>query len=115
LVTVGQRRGMGGGAGERRYAVSVDVANATITVGASHDLDAAGVAVRRWSWVGEPAVSGDTVLVQTSAHGRPALASFGPSGVQWRQPQHRVAPGQSVVLYDAATGTEVLGGGIATG
>jgi tRNA-specific 2-thiouridylase len=33
--------------------------------------------------------------------------------VRWHEPQRRVAPGQSVVLYDPSD-TYVLGGGVAT-
>jgi tRNA U34 2-thiouridine synthase MnmA/TrmU len=45
-----------------------------------------------------------------SAHGRPAPAVLGDDLVSFEEPQRRVAPGQSVVLY---RGDEVLGGGIA--
>jgi tRNA-specific 2-thiouridylase len=65
------------------------------------------------SWVDGP-VEG-TALVQCSAHGRalPAtIAAVDESiSVRWREPQRRVAPGQSVVAYDP-TNTRVLGGGI---
>ncbi len=68
------------------------------------------------SWVDGP-VAGD-VLVQCSAHGaaRPATVELAGdvARVRWSEPQRRVAPGQSVVLYDP-TDTFVLGGGIATG
>ena len=65
-------------------------------------------------------VVGD-VLVQTSAHGLTRAARVDAGGddggdgvvtLGWQEPQRRVAPGQSVVLYDA-TDTYVLGGGIA--
>jgi tRNA-specific 2-thiouridylase len=66
------------------------------------------------TWVDGPVV-GD-VLVQCSAHGtpRPATLVAAPGGadVHWRRPERRVAPGQSVVFYDA-TDRFVLGGGIA--
>ena len=53
-----------------------------------------------------------------SAHGtpKPATASVLPDGrvhIAWREPQRRVAIGQSVVLYDL-TDTYVLGGGLNT-
>jgi tRNA-specific 2-thiouridylase len=53
------------------------------------------------------------VLAQCSAHGDPRRATFDPttSTLTWDAPQRRVAPGQSIVLYD---GDEVLGGGLAT-
>ena len=58
------------------------------------------------------------VTAQASAHGSPiAVVAVEECGddelvVRWLEPQRRVAPGQSVVLYDADT---VLGGGIVTG
>ena len=57
------------------------------------------------------------VLVQVSAHGRPRPASLvvadsGVVTVRWRDPERRVAPGQSVVAYDP-TDELVLGGGLA--
>ena len=58
-------------------------------------------------------MAGD-VLVQSSAHGRPAPALVEPDGddvvVEWAAPHRRIAPGQSVVLYDL-TDRRVLGGG----
>ncbi|HEX9969791.1 MAG TPA: aminomethyltransferase beta-barrel domain-containing protein, partial [Acidimicrobiales bacterium] len=111
LVTVGQRRGMGvGGNRERRYAVDVDLPNATVTVGALADVSTDRVAVASTAWASEEPAPGTPVLVQSSAHGRPAPAVWDGDGVRFDQPQRRVAPGQSVVLYD---GDEVLGGGVA--
>ena len=111
LVTVGQRRGLGLATGRPRYAVEVDVAAATVTVGAAEDLRVDAVALTRCSWVdGEPA---GPVEAQCSAHGEPAPAEWDPAAgtVRFAGPVRRVAPGQSVVLY---RGDEVLGGGLAT-
>jgi tRNA-specific 2-thiouridylase len=109
LVTVGQRRGLGTGGGARRYALSVDPATATVTVGEADDLLASSVDLTSLSWVDGP-VEGP-VEVQTSAHGDSVPATFDGTVVRFGTPQRRVAPGQSVVLY---RGDEVLGGGIAT-
>ena len=38
LVTIGQRRGLGAVAGERSYAINVDVAGAVVTIGRADDL-----------------------------------------------------------------------------
>jgi len=111
LVTVGQRRGLSlGGAAERRYVTSVDVASGTVTVGGVDDLLVDATELRALAWVNEP-VAGP-VMVQISAHGRPAAARFEAGIVRWSEPHPRVAPGQSVVLYDPSD-TVVLGGGIA--
>jgi len=108
LVTVGQRRGMAGGGRQRRYALSVDVDRAAVVVGDERHLLTDRVALADTTWVDEPA-SGP-MLVQTSAHGVPTPGAFADGVVRFVEPQRRVAPGQSVVLYD---GDDVVGGGIA--
>ena len=111
LVTVGQRRGLGLAAGRPRYAVDVDVATATVTVGSADELVVDRARLTRCSWLGdEPA---GPVEAQCSAHGDAVPAEWdGPSStVRFAAPVRRVAPGQSVVLY---RGDEVLGGGLAT-
>ena len=118
LVTIGQRRGIGlPGGGPKRYVTDVDVRSATVTVGPDAALLRSGLVVTDVTWTDAP-VTGD-VRVQSSAHGatQPATVTPSPDGavrIEWRQPQRRVAPGQSVVLYDA-TDTRVLGGGTARG
>ena len=70
------------------------------------------------AWAAAPV--GGEVKVQCSAHGATATATISPAGnddgdrvhVSWHSPQRRIAPGQSVVFYDAAD-AYVLGGGIA--
>jgi tRNA-specific 2-thiouridylase len=111
LVTVGQRRGMGAAPnGERRYAVSVDIAQSTVRVGTQTDLLVDRVTIHQACWVDEAPPDGSSVLVQSSAHSAAVPALFAGNEAHYRQPQRRVAPGQSVVLYD---GDRVLGGGLA--
>lgn len=107
MVTIGQRRGLGLGGGERRYAVDVDVGAATITVGTRADLLADRVELVDLVWADRP-VEGP-VVAQVSAHGTPRAATVSGSTLRWHAPQPRVAPGQSVVFYE---GDEVLGGGV---
>jgi tRNA-specific 2-thiouridylase len=109
LVTVGQRRGLTGGGGERRYVVAVDAATATVTVGAGAELLEHELSVRDLLWAAAP-IAG-RVLVQCSAHGPARPAVVDGSTVRWAEPQRRVAPGQSVVVYDP-TDELVLGGGV---
>jgi tRNA-specific 2-thiouridylase len=111
LVTVGQRRGLTAGGGERRYVVAIDPAAATVIVGSPADLLADELPLRDLQWSGDPAVG--AVLVQCSAHGPARPAVVDGDVVRWVEPQRRVAPGQTVVLYDL-TDRLVLGGGIAS-
>lgn len=112
LVTIGQRRGLGGdGGGPSRYALAVDVSSRVVVVGEAADLLVERTAVAGIDWVGEP-VAG-AVLAQCSAHGQPRPARLALDGtVHWCRPERRVAPGQSVVFYDAGD-SRVLGGGVA--
>jgi tRNA-specific 2-thiouridylase len=118
LVTVGQRKGLGlAGGGAPRYAVDVDLATSTVTVGSKRDLLVDHQVLTGLGWAADP-VAGP-VLVQTSAHGTPVPARIEPvdggaageAVVRWAEPQRRVAPGQSVVAYE---GDEVVGGALAT-
>jgi tRNA-specific 2-thiouridylase len=138
LVTVGQRRGMGHGAdGKRRFVTAVDVPSRRISLGSSEDALAAQVELHTVTWVdGDPTASvGDEVVrsgggrsgvpavAQCSAHGRPVPCSVhraggpgaGPSGltVLFDARQRRIAPGQTVALYDPAEPHVVIGSGIA--
>ena len=109
LVTLGQRHGLGlPGGGPPQYVVAIDVAAARVTVGAKDDLLTDRVRVDGLTWVAGP-VDGP-VLAQTSAHGAPRSARVEGDDVVFDEPARRVAPGQSVVLYEA---DEVVGAGIA--
>ena len=110
LVTVGQRRGLGlPGGTEARYVTAVDVVRRTVTVGPLDALLTTEVRIAGASWVDhEPS---GRVLVQSSAHGRATPATYRHGVVTFAERARRIAPGQSVVLYD---GDRVLGGGIAT-
>jgi len=117
LVTIGQRRGLGlAGGAARRFVTDVDVAARAITVGPPERLLAEGVAVGDMVWAHEP-VDGE-LFAQCSAHGdaHPAVVAVEEGGesvvLRWDEPQRRVAPGQSVVLYE---GDAVVGGGIVAG
>jgi tRNA-specific 2-thiouridylase len=112
-VTVGQRKGLGvAGSGERRFAVAVDVPRRRVVVGSERDLECDATSLVDLAWVGD--VRTAELLVQTSAHGDAAagLVEARPDGavVRWLAPHRRVAPGQSVVLYE---GDEVVGSAIA--
>jgi tRNA-specific 2-thiouridylase len=124
LVTIGQRRGLGlAGDGSPRYALDVDVERATVTVGHADELLVGGESLRDFTWVDDAArahvLADELTVAQLSAHGDPIgvvkvrIADDDTSGADvtlvWAEPQRRIAPGQSIVLYD---GDCVLGGGI---
>ena len=115
LVPIGQRRGLGGtGGGDRRYVVEVDVATPRVVVGGEADLCTSTIRVEGFRWSTVP-VDGE-VLVQRSAHGRVEVGAVraeprsGRAEIELRSPVPRVAPGQSVVVYDGDT---VAGAGTA--
>jgi tRNA-specific 2-thiouridylase len=109
--TIGQRRGLGVAAGERRYVVDVDARTATITLGERRDLLRDSVELRDVTFVaGSPAHRTD-LSAQTRAHGAPVASSFDGTTVRFTAAQPRVAPGQVVALY---VGDALVGGGIAT-
>ena len=118
LVTIGQRRGLNLGGGDKRYVVDVDVAGQKVVVGSEEDLLVTQTRVSGLSWPHQSDAQNmvDThVLVQGSAHGARAGATLRHDDVgyvlEWQHPERRIAPGQSVVWYDE-TDTYVLGGGI---
>ena len=119
LVTLGQRRGLGLGGGDKRYVVAVDLPSRRVTVGGDEHLLVATTRVTGlvWPHAADAARVAD-VLVQGSAHGARAAARItvadGGAEITWETPQRRISPGQSVVFYDT-TDTAVLGGGIVAG
>jgi tRNA-specific 2-thiouridylase len=110
LVTLGQRHGLGlAGGTAPRYVVDVDVSAATVTVGDATDLLVERVPLTDLTWVHAP--ERGSLLAQTSAHGSPHPCRVEGTTVVLDVPIRRVAPGQSVVLYD---GDVVVGAGIAS-
>lgn len=100
LVTIGQRRiGVATGP-EPGFVVEVDRTTATVTMGRAEDLLVETTAVEAMSWSAGPLAAGARVRAQTSAHGEAQPATWQDGEVRWEVPHTRVAPGQSVVLYD---------------
>jgi tRNA-specific 2-thiouridylase len=101
--------------------VEVDTPNARVVIGEEASLyrDSVDVAQIIWSDSGdrERLITTGDVLVQSSAHGAAVSATveiLGPDSlrIHWTQPQRRIAPGQSIVLYNTIN-SYVLAGGIA--
>jgi len=118
LVTIGQRRGLNLGGGDKRYVVDVDIAAPRVVVGAEEDLfvDHTRVVDVVWPYaLDSQSVVNSKVLVQGSAHGARSRAILRRDDegyfLEWHRPERRIAPGQSVVFYDLED-TYVLGGGL---
>ena len=128
LVTVGQRRGMGhSDDGRRRFVTAVDVPARRVMLGPARAAHSQEVVLHTVTWVdGQPwpepdrTSGGGAVLAiaQCSAHGRPVPCLVEPAGtrltVSFATPQRRVAPGQTIALYDARRPDAVIGSGIAS-
>ncbi len=128
LVTVGQRRGMGHSEdGRRRYVTAVDLPGRRVLIGPPEAANAPSVELHTVSWVDDPWPDGGTAIAQCSAHGKPVgctvssrnadgLAQWPPLSdglvVRFDVPQRRVAPGQTVALYDPADPESVIGSGV---
>lgn len=125
LVTLGQRRGLGlPGGDDPRHVVSVDLPRRRVTVASTAHLEVSTQGVESMIWLDTPDGSAPydpgtrhRVLVQTSAHAPVCAAEVVVEAdaraiVIWDRPQRRVAPGQSIVLYDLDD-DRVLAGGLA--
>ncbi len=113
--TIGQRRGVGVAAGERRYVVDIDAATSTVVLGRKEELHRDTIALDNLHGVhGSAPVSaepGETpLLIQTSAHGVPVKGYLIGDTLRLEEERPRVAPGQVVALY---VGDRVVGSGIA--
>lgn len=111
--TIGQRRGLGVSAGERRYVVEIDPDAAVVTIGRRRDLAVEAIEVGSVTWVLGRPPDHPAVEVQYRAHGEavPARLEHHPRGVTavFDEPQIALAPGQTAAFY---RGEELLGGGI---
>jgi tRNA-specific 2-thiouridylase len=101
-------RGLGVSAGERRFVTDIDAATATVTIGRHEDLLRDELALD--GLVLHRSARDGRVHAQARAHGVPFPARLVGDTVRFDEPQPRVAPGQTVALYD---GDVVIGGGIA--
>lgn len=108
--TIGQRRGIGVAAGERRYVVDLDVSTSTVVLGRREDLLRDRITLVGLTPTHEPIPDGARVLVQTSAHGEPVPGTLASGTVHLTDPRPRVAPGQVVAIYD---GDRVIAGAYA--
>ena len=118
--TVGQRRGLAlgerdGTDNDRLYVVRLDPEARRVVVGPRSALGRTDIALYDLNWIG-PALEGRVpvqVRVRSSQALRPAEIELLGEGatVRFTEPEIGVSPGQACVVYDAATGSRVLGGG----
>ena len=118
--TIGQRRGLGVAVSYPVYVHSIDAKNNVVVLAPSAALDSAGLIADDFVWAGDvvppPECEPIEAMVKIRLASRPVKAKIrrnNPEGTEWEvmfeSPQHAVAPGQSVVLYQDGV---IIGGGI---
>jgi tRNA-uridine 2-sulfurtransferase len=112
--TIGQRKGLGYAAGERRYVLQIVPEDNTVVLGDREELLATSLRASRVNWLLDEA-PGDPLPCQAKIRYRhtaaPATVTALPDGgarVDFAEPVSAATPGQAVVFYD---GSRVLGGG----
>jgi tRNA-specific 2-thiouridylase len=112
--TVGQRKGLGFAAGQRRYVLRIVPGDNEVVVGDREELLATGLVATEVNWLLEAtpaATRACQVKIRyrhTPAPGTVTALPDGTARVRFDAPQSAVTPGQAVVFYD---GPRVLGGG----
>jgi tRNA-specific 2-thiouridylase len=112
--TVGQRKGLGFAAGERRYVLRIVPSERQIVVGDRDELRAAGLRAVRVNWLldrpPQTAVPCQARIRYRHAGAAAVVTALSndEARVDFVEPQSAITPGQAVVFYD---GDRVLGGG----
>jgi tRNA-specific 2-thiouridylase len=112
--TIGQRKGLGVAAGERRYVLRIVPASHEVVVGSRDELLVPALRASRINWLlDQPPAGGMPCTAKIRYRHAPAAASVhalpdGGARIEFVEPQSAVTAGQAVVFYD---GTRVLGGG----
>lgn len=126
--TIGQRRGLGVAVSYPVYVHSIDAKNNLVVLAPSAALDSDGLIADDFVWAGDQEPPEDfgpiEAMVKIRLASKPVKAKieryqpaadddFSYRGTPWKvtfeSPQHAVAPGQSVVLYQDGV---IIGGGI---
>jgi tRNA-specific 2-thiouridylase len=113
FFTIGQRKGLPGGAGTPRYVIDIDAATGRVVLGGEEDLLCEEFTVGRVTWHDLPPASTRriTVKVRHGHTGDPAEIIASPDDtvtVRPLEPLRAVTPGQAAVFYD---GDRIIGGG----
>ena len=113
--TVGQRRGLPGGAPGPRFVVAIRPERREVVIGSAAELEGHRIGLDELNWLAEPLRPGDRCGVQVR-HRAPAVratvVSAGDASLELvlSSPIRAITPGQSGVLYSADD--RVLGGGV---
>ena len=113
LFTIGQRKGLPGGAGTPRYVIDIDAASGRVILGGEEDLLCEEFTVSRANWhISPPSLPLKiSVKIRHGHTGEAAEVVAGPDDtaiVRPLEPLRAVTPGQAAVFYD---GDRVIGGG----
>jgi tRNA-specific 2-thiouridylase len=113
--TIGQRKGLPGGADGRRYVVAIRPDSREVVVGGEEDLAGHRVTLEELNWLAEPLEAGHRCLAQLRYRSTAVPATvmgITPRTVELalERPVRAIAPGQSGVLY--GEDDRVLGGGV---
>jgi len=113
--TVGQRRGLPGGATEPWYVVGIQPESRAVVIGRADDLFGHEVTLDHVNWLAGPLPPGEAVQVQcryraAAVPGRVTAMTDSRITLQLAEPVRAITPGQSGVLYDDAD--RLLGGGV---
>jgi tRNA-uridine 2-sulfurtransferase len=113
--TVGQRRGLPGGAPHPLYVVAIRPSDRAVVIGTRDELLGNGIIASEVNWlVDSPPAVGATIAVQVRHHAPPVAAEIvrmdaDAIELALDEPVSAITPGQSLVLYDGDT---VLGGAV---
>ena len=112
--TIGQRKGLGDGFGERRYVTSLDATNNVVTIGDEDDLYSNLVEVAGVSWISGHSPNLGTLLQAKARYGsEPEDAVLENTDnnyvtICFQERQRALTPGQAIAFYNNDL---VLGGG----
>ena len=113
--TIGQRKGLPGGAGGPRYVIAIRPERREVVVGTAEDLAGHRVRLEELNWLADELEPGEACEVQVRYRARPVPATVLNRGAESLDlalavPVRAITPGQSGVLYQ--TDGRVLGGGV---
>lgn len=112
--TIGQRKGMRVGFGERRYVVRLDATNGDVVIGSRDDLARSELTASQCNWLISPPQEPFRCRVKIRYRSPATPATVTPLNggshmhVAFEESRHAVAPGQVAACY---LGDRILGGG----